>query len=48
MAELLWQGMYRHGDESKPLTHSHEQAEAAIHLAATLVQWFRSGAMRLV
>jgi hypothetical protein len=47
MADLLWQGMYRHGDESKPLNHTQGQAEAAVHLAVVLVQLFRSGFITL-
>lgn len=46
MAELLWQGQTdRHGrPESVPVTQ--EQAEAAVHLAALLVQWFTAGSIR--
>ncbi|WP_191912108.1 hypothetical protein [Desertimonas flava] len=38
----------RHGtdDETTPLTVSQAEAEAAVHLAVTLVQWFRSGVIR--
>jgi hypothetical protein len=46
MMDLLWKGQHdRHGtgDDSKPLNVSQKEAEAAVHLATTLVQWFRSG-----
>jgi hypothetical protein len=45
---LLWTSeLDRHGtaDESKPLHVSPEEAQAAVHLATTLVQWFQSGAI---
>lgn len=44
--ELLWQGQYdRHVTESAPLRVSQEEAETALHLAVTLVQWFTSGSV---
>jgi len=46
MLELLWKGQTdRHGtpDPSAPLDVSQGDAEAALHLALTLVQWFTSG-----
>lgn len=46
MLELLWKGhLARHGtpDPSAPLDVSQGDAEAALHLALTLVQWFTSG-----
>lgn len=46
MLELLWKGhLARHGtpDSSAPLDVSQGDAEAALHLALTLVQWFTSG-----
>lgn len=46
MMGALWTSQLdRHGtdDESVPLSVSPTQAEAALHLAATLVHWFRSG-----
>jgi hypothetical protein len=46
---LLWTSQLdRHGsaDESVPLTVSLEEAQAAVHLSLTLVQWFHSGAIR--
>jgi hypothetical protein len=47
MMELLWRGHYRHGDETKPITHDQAAAEMAVQLAVVLVQWFRGGAVRL-
>ncbi len=46
MCTGLWKSQFdRHGtnDESIPLDVSPLEAEAAVHLAATLVHWFRSG-----
>ena len=46
MMELLWQGGDgRHGtpDPDSAKTFTQEEAEAALHLAATLVHWFTSG-----
>jgi hypothetical protein len=48
MCELFWKSQRdRHGviDESVPLNVSLEEAQAAVHLATTLVQWFTSGAV---
>lgn len=42
----LWEGQRRHGDEDAPLSETQEQADAAVHLALTLVRWFTSGAIR--
>jgi hypothetical protein len=49
MNELWTSQLDRHGtdDESVPLSVSREQAEAAVHLAVTLVHWFRNGHVRL-
>jgi hypothetical protein len=47
--ELVWTAeLDRHGtaDESVPLHASSEEAEAALHLAVTLVHWFQSGAIK--
>ena len=49
MLELLWNGQSdRHGtpDPNAPLSVTQEQAEAALHLALTLVQFFTAGAVR--
>jgi hypothetical protein len=50
MMKALWtQQIDRHGtsDEDAPLSVTQEQAEAAVHLAATLVQWFAAGTVQL-
>jgi len=47
--QLLWTAeLSRHGtaDESVPLHVSPSEAEAALHLAVTLVHWFHSGAIK--
>jgi hypothetical protein len=46
MILLLWEGQQRHagGPASRP--QRQDEAEMAVHLAATLVQWFTSGAVR--
>lgn len=47
MLEMLWQGQVsRHGGGANSRKQSQSEAEAAVHLAATLVQWFSSGAVR--
>ena len=49
MLELLWTSQVdRHGthDESVPLNVSKPEAEAALHLAVVLVDWFRRGVVR--
>jgi hypothetical protein len=44
MMALLWEGQYdRHVTEGVPLQVSQEEAETALHLAVTLVQWFTTG-----
>jgi hypothetical protein len=46
MLDLVWKGQSdRHGDPdpSAPISVSQEQAEAAVHLAVTVVQWFNTG-----
>jgi hypothetical protein len=50
MAELWTSQLDRHGtdDETVPLSVSPVQAEAAVHLAVTLVHWFRNGHVRVV
>jgi len=51
MMEMLWTSQHdRHGtdDESVPLNVSTEEARAALHLALTLVQWFRTGVVAAV
>jgi hypothetical protein len=49
MLELLWKAQLdRHGtpDPTAPFAASQEEAEAAVHLALTLVHWFETGAIR--
>jgi hypothetical protein len=44
--DLIWTGQYdRHGraDDPAPMAVSQREAEAAVHLAITLVQWFQNG-----
>jgi hypothetical protein len=46
MLDLVWKGQTgRHGDPdpNAPISVSQEQAEAAVHLAVTVVQWFSTG-----
>jgi hypothetical protein len=46
MLDLIWKGQSdRHGDPdpAAPISVSQEQAEAAVHLAVTVVQWFTMG-----
>jgi hypothetical protein len=48
LLELVWKSQLdRHGtaDPDVPLSVTHAEAEAAVHLAATLVQWFVTGAV---
>jgi hypothetical protein len=49
MLRLLWQGQTdRHGGSAPTIPVSASAAEAAVHLAVTLVQWFRSGSVHRV
>ena len=46
MMQLLWTGQHdRHGnfDTTQPISVSQQEAEAAVHLAVLLVQWFETG-----
>lgn len=46
MISMLWEGQTsRHGGVNPTRPESIEEARAAVHLAATLVQWFMSGAI---
>ena len=46
MLRLLWGGQAdRHGNSAPPVPASPPAAEAAVHLALTLVHWFQSGAI---
>jgi hypothetical protein len=47
MLRLLWQGQTdRHGSSQPTTPVTAQAAEAAVHLAITLVQWFQSGVVR--
>jgi hypothetical protein len=47
MLTLLWEGQTdRHGGINPTVPIELDAAQAAVHLAATLVQWFESGAVR--
>lgn len=49
MLRLLWQGQPdRHGGSTPTIPVTAKAAEAAVHLAVTLVQWFQSGATQRV
>jgi hypothetical protein len=49
MLRLLWQGQTdRHGGSTPTVAISAPAAEAAVHLAVTLVQWFSAGAVEKV
>jgi len=45
--QVLWTGQTsRHGGVEETLSETVDAAQAAVHLAATLAQWFQSGAIR--
>ncbi len=47
MMETLWQAQVsRHGGAHESRRHTQEEAEAAVHLAALLVQWLSTGVLR--
>jgi hypothetical protein len=49
MLRLLWQGQTdRHGGSTPTIPVTAQAAEAVVHLAVTLVQWFQSGAIQRV
>jgi hypothetical protein len=49
MMRRLWQGQTsRHGSQSPTRLETPQEAEMAVHLATTLVQWFASGAVHRV
>ena len=48
MMEMVWTGQPRHGDSTAELDVPQPAAEMAVHLAALLVSWFRSGQIRRV
>jgi hypothetical protein len=45
MLKLLWQGQSRHAGSPNSRRQTQAEAEAAVHLAATLVQWLASGVL---
>jgi hypothetical protein len=45
MLRLLWQGQSRHAGSPNSRRQTQAEAEAAVHLAATLVQWLSSGVL---
>lgn len=48
MMRMVWNnGRYRHGDEDAPAELSQESAEISVHMSVLLVNWFRSGRIRL-
>lgn len=46
MLKLLWQGQSRHAGSPNSRRQTQAEAEAAVHLAATLVQWLTSGVLK--
>ena len=46
MLQLLWQGQSRHAGAPNSRRQDQTEAEAAVHLAATLVQWLNSNVLR--
>ncbi len=49
MLQMLWTNQYdRHVNDATPLHVSQQEAEAAVLLALTLVQWFLSGHVRRI
>jgi hypothetical protein len=46
LISALWETQLRHGDETAPISETQEEADAAVHLALTLVRWFTTGAVR--
>lgn len=45
MLKLLWQGQSRHAGSANSRRQTQTEAEAAVHLAATLVQWLTNGVL---
>ncbi|WP_432945823.1 hypothetical protein ACQPXM_06600 [Kribbella sp. CA-253562] len=46
MLALLWEGQSRHAGSPNSRRQTPSEGEAAVHLAATLVQWFSGGVLR--
>jgi len=45
MLQLLWYGQSRHAGSPNSRRQTRPEAEAAVHMAATLVQWFAAGVL---
>lgn len=45
MLALLWEGQSRHAGAPNSRQQTQAEAEAAVHLAATLVQWLTTGVL---
>lgn len=45
--DLVWQGHYRHGDDTAPIDMTRPGAVMVVQLAAVLVGWFRAGYIRV-
>ena len=46
MLALLWEGQSRHAGSPNSRRQNQAEAEAAVHLAATIVQWLTAGVLR--
>ncbi|MEM9465256.1 MAG: hypothetical protein AAGA90_07770 [Actinomycetota bacterium] len=46
MLRMFWQSNVRHGTLAGPARNNISEAQAAVHLAIVLVEWFRSGAIK--
>jgi hypothetical protein len=46
MLNLLWQGQSRHAGSPNSRSQTKAEGEAAVHLAATAVQWLHNGVLR--
>ena len=46
MLDLLWKGQSRHAGNSNSRQQTQAEAEAAVHMAAALIQWFTAGVLR--
>jgi hypothetical protein len=44
--KMLWEGQSRHAGSANSRQQSQIEAEAAVHMAATLVQWLSTGVLR--
>jgi hypothetical protein len=43
---MLWKGQSRHAGSANSRQQSQAEAEAAVHMAAALVQWLSTGTLR--